>query len=407
MSARGYFALVATSAVSTVVAVVGVALATTPLAPAVREAALPVAIAGLAVVVLLHRQVRRRPSRAGRAWLGVATVAPLALGCSLLSRTDGTDVTIDGGDVRLAATLVLPPGPGPHPGVVLVHGSTPQTRDSLFGLYRSVAAGLAQRGVAALVYDKRGCGDSSGDYASALFDDLSSDAAAALDWLAARDEVDSGRTGLWGISQGGWVATQAAARSEHARFLVLVSAPMSTEGEQRIFEWMQRLEREGVPEEHRREAARLQRLVWEYYGTGQGWETVSAEWERARSSPWWGVVEGLERGGPAPPDEVRSPAGWASLRWHRTDRVFDVRAALRQLSAPVLAVYGGRDRIIPMPQSYERAQNVLGERGGDLDLVQVFDEARHPLLELAPLPRFPDGYLDGVAAWIASATSAD
>jgi fermentation-respiration switch protein FrsA (DUF1100 family) len=60
------------------------------------------------------------------------------------------------GDVNLAGTLVLPNDSKRHPAVVLFHGSGPQARD-LF-----TARWFAKQGVAALAYDKRGVGESTG-----------------------------------------------------------------------------------------------------------------------------------------------------------------------------------------------------------------------------------------------------
>src|SRR5439155_231326 len=60
------------------------------------------------------------------------------------------------GDVTLAGTLLLPPGPGPHPACVIVHGSGGQWRDCV----RLIADVLAAAGVAALAYDIRGTGAS-------------------------------------------------------------------------------------------------------------------------------------------------------------------------------------------------------------------------------------------------------
>ena len=397
------------SIVTTLVGGIAVLLDGTPLAPAVRASGVAVtALCLLAAGFYYWSVVRRSRSKLTWAWLVVTVGMPAALACTTLPDDCATlDVRIPAGPVTLAATLHLPAvqNEGPIPGVVIVHGSTRQTRSSLFGLYQSVAEELANRGIATLVYDKRGCGDSTGEYQTALFEELSADAVAALAWMADREGIDGTRLGLWGISQGGWVVTRAAERSELVRFLVLVSAPMSTEGEQRIFEWMKRLRAKGVPEEHRREAAKLQRIIWDYYATGEGWESVSSAWERARSAPWWPVVEDLERGGPAPPQEVLSPAGEASLRWQRTDCRYDPRAALVRLPVPVLALYGGQDEIIPMPESYERACEVLDVHRVRGSRVVLYPDAKHPLMEFGPLPRFPKGYLDGMSAWIESTGS--
>jgi hypothetical protein len=70
------------------------------------------------------------------------------------------EVSIRSGGVVLAGSLVLPPGPGPHPALVMVPGSGPETRR----IPRQVGDLLAYNGVAVLVTDKRGTGGSTGDW---------------------------------------------------------------------------------------------------------------------------------------------------------------------------------------------------------------------------------------------------
>jgi predicted acyl esterase len=60
----------------------------------------------------------------------------------------------------LAGTLIPPEGEGPFPAVAILHGSGPDTRAT----YLPDATMLARAGVAALIYDKRGTGESFGDW---------------------------------------------------------------------------------------------------------------------------------------------------------------------------------------------------------------------------------------------------
>src|SRR5215475_15891267 len=82
--------------------------------------------------------------------------------------------------VTLAGTLVLPKGSLRHPAVVLLHGSGPQSRD-LF-----TARWFGAHGVAALAYDKRGVGESTGNFRAVPFMELCGDGLAAIDYLKSR-----------------------------------------------------------------------------------------------------------------------------------------------------------------------------------------------------------------------------
>ena len=96
-------------------------------------------------------------------WTGLGIAATFAL--SRISdappRLVEETVHFTNGDVSLAGRLVKPNGAGPWPAIVWTHGSGRQTRDADF--YRDRAYLLAQRGVASLIYDKRGVGESTGD----------------------------------------------------------------------------------------------------------------------------------------------------------------------------------------------------------------------------------------------------
>ena len=135
-----------------------------------------------------------------------------------------------GGEVTLAGTIAVPPGPGPHPAAVLVGGFGPANRDGAFGergdgAYRAWARELAARGLAVLRYDKRGTGESGGAALSWLdARPLAADAAAAARALARLPGVDPARLTLIGHSQGGDLALAAAAVAPVAR-IVTIGAP--------------------------------------------------------------------------------------------------------------------------------------------------------------------------------------
>jgi len=124
-----------------------------------------------------------------------------------------TSVTVEvPNSSSLTAELHLPDGPGPHPGVVILH--------ELFGFnsdIRRIAQRFADNGYAAICPDLY----SQGNRASCLTAILSAMAknrydlrmtpiVAARDALAAHDNVDGERIGIAGFCQGGGFAVVAA-----------------------------------------------------------------------------------------------------------------------------------------------------------------------------------------------------
>lgn len=136
-------------------------------------------------------------------------------------------VRFDNQGVRLVGTLYLPGKPGKYPGMVILSGSAATARS----LNRGNAVPFVRKGIAVLVYDRRGIGDSSGNRnainSTAPPRDMepgAGDAAAALEFLRSRPDMRPEAIGFIGISEGGWIAPRAAAISGHAAYLLNISA---------------------------------------------------------------------------------------------------------------------------------------------------------------------------------------
>ena len=89
---------------------------------------------------------------------------------------DETLLTLDGG---VAATLSMPDGEGPFPGVLMLHGFG-SSRDEVGGMYATEAAALAEAGIASLHIDFRGFGQSAGDPGHHTVDRQNEDAEAGI-----------------------------------------------------------------------------------------------------------------------------------------------------------------------------------------------------------------------------------
>ncbi|WP_128547535.1 alpha/beta hydrolase family protein [Larkinella soli] len=142
--------------------------------------------------------------------------------------------------VQLAGTLTLPEGKGPFPAVLLISGSGQSERDMPFyghKMFLVLADQLTRHGFAVLRFDDRGAGQStpgSKPLRELTDADFDADAQAGVQFLRSRAEVDPGRIGLLGHSQGTGTALNLANRPpREIAFLVLLAAaaPTMSKGE--------------------------------------------------------------------------------------------------------------------------------------------------------------------------------
>ena len=244
----------------------------------------------------------------------LALVALAAAGCTATpaSQPRVESLVLPAKDAQLAATLHVPPGNGPFPAVVLVHGSGRVTASQMMSSNGHQLLGL---GLAVLAYDKRGVGDSTGAYSGIgpgnserMFDLLASDALAGVEALTAHRDIDPARIGIFGVSQAGWIAPLASSRSDRVKFVVLLAGPAVTVGEEIAYS----------------------RLAGEDPGSRQGLTTAEIAREYAA---------------------FKGPHG------------FDPRPAIAGMRAPSLWIIGDRDRSLPVPQTIANLEAIKKDSG--------------------------------------------
>ena len=169
------------------------------------------------------------------------------------------EVEFANGDVKLSGTLMVPTKSGKHPAVVITHGSMPNERTA----YRSVGRNFAEAGIAALIYDKRGSGRSTGNTRAASMEDLADDAIAGVRMLKGRTDVDAIRIGVMGHSQGGWIAPLAAVRSRDVAFVVATGVAAVTPAEQSIYHRAGVMRSLGMSDDEIEHASRLRRKLYD------------------------------------------------------------------------------------------------------------------------------------------------
>ncbi len=305
--------------------------------------------------------------------------------------------------VTLEGTLSLPAGAGPFPALVLISGSGPQDRDgTMFGhkSFAVLADHLVRVGIAVLRYDDRGSGRSSGDHASATSADFATDAAAAVDYLRTRTEIDQGAIGLAGHSEGGMIAPLAAAGNPAVSFLVLLAGPAT--GIPQMLLAQRRLigPSTGLSAEYIEATEPLMMRVFEAAIAGDG--PADAE-VRVRAVLTPAVLDALGM------TDVQRDAFVAQVSgsWFTHFLRYDAHQVLSRIDVPVLALGGTLDLQVPSVSNLPAMRSALAHIG-DVTVVELpglnhfFQTARTGVpSEYAELPEtFAPAAMDRIARWI-------
>lgn len=271
-----------------------------------------------------------------------------------------TEVEFGGGGGQTLHGTVFAPADGAtrHPGIVLLGGSGPGPRQE----YLPEALAFARAGIVTLVYDKRTVGYSTTHRDFWL---LARDALAGVEVLRQRSDVDAAHVGLWGFSEGGWVAPLAASRSGAVGFVVTIGAAGMTPLRQDDWEIGNLLRR------HR----------------------VSGSLIDAVSGPGSQLVAGAG---------VFPEAG------------FDPVPVLRRVRVPVLALWGDHDVKVPSAPSAAVFQSELARAGNPSTTTRFVPAAGHNghrtvdgfesvggmMFNGRPLGQLDSGYVDTITDWV-------
>jgi len=299
------------------------------------------------------------------------------------------NVFIQNGDVRLSGTLVMPRATGPLPAIVFVHGAGPETRTaSLF-----LAEYFAHRGIAAFVYDKRGAGESSGDWKHASFETLAGDVEAVVSFLDTQPEIDAHRIGLMGSSQGGWIAPMAALHLPEIAFVVSKSAAAVTPEQQELARVARRMAAEGNSPADIAEGQSLYKNAIAYARSGIGWEALQQQ-IKADAEKRWAFLD------------ADTPKDYWFFDQIRLFFAHDPIPVLEQLRCPLLVIFGGKDDDAPPLETELSPLLTAMQANGKAPQLAIFPNAGHDIRvvpgsgEPWDFGRFAPGYLPLLGSWV-------
>ncbi len=230
-------------------------------------------------------------------------------------------ITFDAGGTTLAGTLVTPNGGDPTRAVLLLPGSGPLDRNGNFkqmtlNVSRDLATLLTGLGWASLRYDKRGVGESEGEYLPTGFFDERDDANAALDYLF--ETAGAKAVVVVGHSAGAVHGVElASARSDVAGVIALA---LTTKTGAETLKWQAaEIEAHAVPGF----AKTVMKLL--------------------RTSVTKQQAKAIERLKATTEDVERIQGQKINAKWMREFIDYDPHTALRSLDAPLLAITGDKD----------------------------------------------------------------
>ncbi|MEV4178593.1 alpha/beta fold hydrolase [Nonomuraea sp. NPDC049709] len=216
----------------------------------------------------------------------------------------------------LVGILRLPPGPGPHPAVLMLSGL-----DSAKEEHRVVEQLFLERGLATFAVDGPGQGEA--EYDLPIRADWTQPGKALLDALAAEPRIDASRIGVWGVSLGGYYAPRvAAAVGDRVKACVALAGP------------------------------------YDFGDCWSGLPELTRESFRVRARA-------------ATEEEAR-----------RIAYTLTMEGSAQAITAPLLVVFGRKDRLIP----WRQAERLATAAGGDSELLML-EEGNHGCANLTPWHR--------------------
>lgn len=269
----------------------------------------------------------------------------------------------------LAGTLTLPNKVGVFPAVVLISGSGQQNRDEeIFGHkpFLVLADHLTKNGIAVLRYDDRGTGASKGNFKASTTKDFAMDAASALNYLKTRKEIDKGKIGLIGHSEGGIIAPMVAIKSNDIAFMVLMAGTAIPGDELLLLQQRLIAKAYGTSETELDKADEINKGAYQIIKSDKSGVEIKTELasyfarkyqENASTEMSKEDADKLIKTGV---DQLTSP-------WMSFFITYDPAPTLGKVKCPVLAINGSKDLQVPPKENLSAIKMAL-QNGGNMDV---------------------------------------
>jgi pimeloyl-ACP methyl ester carboxylesterase len=286
-----------------------------------------------------------------------------------------------------------------RPTILLIHGADDETRNMGFIIPYFVA-----HGVNVVTYDQRGTGQSVGSWRYTGPDSKADDAIAILQALRDDARIDPKRIGVWGPSNGGWVAPIVATRYPLA-FMILKSPAAESIEENVLYEIHADLvEHPRFSSDQVAAAMAFERAMFAAIApdAAPNWPAVDEQLSQAKTQPWFSLMR-------IPPDLTLPPPP-PVLAGFRASLIYDPASTLERVKTPTLAIFGALDKNVDARDSAMRLRKAFAVGGNNALKIVTFPNADHVIeasttgyeaTSLSP-DRLVPGYPELMIDWLRS-----
>lgn len=327
---------------------------------------------------------------------------------------------------KLYGVLRKPQTNTKQPAIVQLHGS--ERKGVTNSYYSDHADNFVRSGYAVLFYDSPGVGQSEGSTLGENLDTRAQEALSAVHYLQSRDDIKSNHIGLYGHSQGGWVCQKTAALSGDVAFIIPVSGPGVSPQSQEVYRVEMQSRAAGFPEDDVRKAVLIRKLLVDLIIEEPKYETDVIGNAKALGSGLWDRLieicyEGAESDFNLPTivsvldglkdeswteylyiDRIQGMlSGLDPSRWEMVKKGYyalmldNPEESLSKITVPVLAIFGGADKYLPVEESIEVYKRCLRAAGNQDFSFKVFPGADHSLMAGDD---YAEGYFDAMIEWL-------
>jgi alpha-beta hydrolase superfamily lysophospholipase len=310
----------------------------------------------------------------------------------LLNKVNSTQeerIVIQGSAGNIGFSIIRPTSKFVRRYVVLTHGSGATPRN----VNRFTAQRFAEHGIASVIYDKRGVGESEGNLYISSFDDLAEDAVKVADYIAANFKDST--IGFWGHSQGGWIASLAATLFRNPAFVISIAGPMVSPAREGEWGFIDKIKDRGDANEL---VPLVRKIVhaWHHGVRSSNWTQFNHLVGSQKNKDWF-EASGLNSLSSSPDSNF--------VTYYKLHMDHDPLPIVNQLQVPMLAIYSLQDESIDSQESIDIINSILN---GDLDIrLIIYKGLDHAMRQLATgmprrFPEHPEDYFSVQAAFILS-----